>query len=110
MELKQKMAIAIVVILAVAFILNVATQDNRRWNDGVCPDCGETWEFEKEIPSHHANEGAEIWRCSNCHKTITLGMSTGAKTMLYICLSISICSSIVYITKTKKKGGKKNER
>lgn len=105
MEIKKKMAIAIVIILVVAFILNGATQDNRRWNDGKCPDCGESWEFVKEIPSHHANESAEIWQCPRCHKTITLGSSQSIKTMLYICLGISICSGIVYII--IKKGGKK---
>ena len=77
MKLKEKIAIAIVIVLVVAFIISVATQDSRRWNDGVCPDCGEHWEFVKEIPSHHANEGAEMWQCPNCHKTITLGASGG---------------------------------
>lgn len=72
MKLKEKIAITIVVILVVAFVISVATQDNRRWNDGVCPDCGEHWELIREVPAHGANESAEIWRCPRCHKTITI--------------------------------------
>ena len=110
MKLKEKVAIAIVIILVVAFIFNEVTRDGRHWNNGKCPDCGVAWELVKEIPSHHANEGAEIWQCPNCHKTITLGTSKSAKTMIYICLGIAMCSGIVYIIKTKKKGGKKHDR
>lgn len=84
MELKQKMAIAIIIVLVVAFIISVATQDGRRWNDGICPNCGEHWEFLKEVPGHGANESAEIWRCPHCHKTITLGTSRTAIVIINI--------------------------
>ena len=107
MKLKNTIAIAIVIILVVAFVISVATQDNRRWNDGVCPDCGEHWELIREVPAHGANESAEIWRCPRCHKTITLGTSKGIKTTIYICLGISICSGIVYINKNIKRKRKK---
>lgn len=100
--MKKIIAIIITVILVVAFIFNAATLDDRRWNDGVCPDCGEHWELIREVPAHGANESAEIWQCPNCHKTITLGASKGVKTMLYICLGIGICSSIIYINKKRK--------
>lgn len=103
----RKIVIGVMIILVVMFIINVITQDSRRWNDGKCPDCGESWEFVKEIPSHHANEGAEIWRCPRCHKTITLGMSKGIKTTIYICLGIAMCSGIVYINKNIKRKRKK---
>lgn len=99
--------IAIVLILVVAFVVNVATQDSRRWNDGECPDCGEHWEFLKEVPGHGANEAAEIWRCPHCHKTITLGASKGITTTIYLCLGVSICSGVIYIIKRKEnKNGK----
>lgn len=105
MKTKEKVAIAIVIILVVAFIFNVATQDDRRRNGGVCPDCGTTWELVREVPGHGANESAEIWQCPRCHKTITLGASKGIKTMLYICLGMAICSGIIYVIK-RRKGGK----
>lgn len=105
MENRNKIAIAIVIVLIVAFIVSMATQDNRRWNNGECPDCGEHWELIKEVPGHGANESAEIWQCTNCHKTITLGASGSIKTMLYICLGC-LGIGVIYIIKTKinKKG------
>lgn len=102
MKPKEKIAIAIVIVLVVAFIISVATQDNRRWNDGKCPNCGESWELVKEIPGHGANESAEIWQCGHCHKTITLGASKGVKAIIYICLGIAI-SGIIYINKNIKR-------
>jgi len=100
--MKKIIAIIIVLILIIAFIVSVATQDGRRWNNGECPHCGESWELVKEIPGHGANEGAEIWRCPHCHKTITLGTSGSVQTVIYICLGIGICSGIVYVIKRRK--------
>ena len=102
MEIKKRIAIAIVITLVVAFVVSVATQDDRRWNDGVCPDCREGWELVKEIPGHGANESAEIWRCPRCHKTITLGTSGSVQATIYICLGIAIFSGIVYVIKRMK--------
>lgn len=102
MKLKEKMAIAIAIILAVAFVFYMATLDDRNWNNGKCPDCGESWELIKEVPGHGANEGAEIWRCPRCHKTITLGTSGSVQTVIYICLGIAICSGIIYVIKRRK--------
>ena len=71
--MSKKIVIGVVmIVLVVMFIINVITQDSRRWNDGKCPDCGSCWELVKEVPAHHANEGAEIWECPHCHKTITI--------------------------------------
>ena len=109
MEIKKKIAIAIVIILVVAFIVSVATQDNRRWNDGVCPECGETWEFEREIPSHHANEGGEVWRCPHCHKTICLGASQVAKTILTIIKIVAIPFATTFIYR-KIKENRRNKK
>lgn len=102
MKAREKVAIAIVIILVVAFVFHMATLDDRNWNNGKCPECGVAWELIKEVPGHGANESAEIWRCPNCHKTITLGASKGAKTIIYICLGIAICSGIVYVIKRRK--------
>ena len=102
MKAREKVAIAIIIILVVAFVFHMATLDDHNWNNGECPDCGVAWELIKEVPGHGANEGAEIWQCPNCHKTITLGASKGVKTMIYICLGISICSGIIYINKKRK--------
>lgn len=71
----KKTTIATVVLIMVAIIILtiLATQDQRRWNNGVCPNCGTAWELIKEVPALHANESAEVWQCPHCHKTITIG-------------------------------------
>ena len=110
MKNKEKIAIAIIIILAVAFILNVATQDDRRWNDGVCPDCGANWELVKEIPSHHGNGAAEIWQCPHCHKTITLGGSKEILAWIYIILDTTICVGMYKIINKIYERRRKNMR
>lgn len=113
MRFGEKIAIVMIIILVVVFIFNVATQDTRRWNNGECPDCGESWELVKEIPSHHGNGAAEIWRCPHCHKTITLGASKEVLGWIYIILDTALCIGVYKIihkiTNNKRRKNMKRE-
>ena len=50
-------------VISGAFCLNQLAQ-NRVWNDGVCTECGDSWEFANV--SKNKNTTTYFWYCDEC--------------------------------------------
>ncbi len=58
-------------ILLLLFFYGLAScsvqADNKIWNNGLCPSCGQHWEFKSATSSK-----GYIYSCDNCHTNIQL--------------------------------------
>lgn len=45
-----------------------AMEDKKEWNDGVCPSCGQVWEFKGG--SQYKGSHTYYYSCDNCHINI----------------------------------------
>lgn len=61
-----------VVFATIVFICLITTvkADKKAWNDGVCPTCGQTWEF--KCVAGYKNYRTYYYECDNCHSVIEL--------------------------------------
>lgn len=55
-------------ITFVCLIITVKT-DKEVWNNGVCPTCGQAWEF-KCATQGSGNNHTYYYECGNCHSVI----------------------------------------
>lgn len=55
-------------IVFVCLVITVKT-DKEAWNNGVCPTCGQTWEF-KCATQGYGNNHTYYYECNNCHLVI----------------------------------------
>lgn len=46
-----------------------AKTDKNTWNDGVCPTCGQAWEF-RCVTQGAGNNHTYYYECGNCHSVI----------------------------------------
>lgn len=60
-----------VVFATIIFICLITTvkADKEAWNDGVCPTCGQAWEF-KFATQGYGNNHTYYYECDNCHLVI----------------------------------------
>lgn len=66
-----------IVMLVTTFVLscifgllttNMAMKDNKEWNNGVCPSCGQVWEFKGG--SQCRGSYTYYYSCDDCHINI----------------------------------------
>lgn len=60
-----------VVFATIAFFCLVITAkgDNNTWNNGICPTCGQAWEFKCATRSYY-NIKTFYYECENCKTVI----------------------------------------
>ena len=60
-----------VVFATIIFICSITLvkADKKTWNDGVCPTCGQVWEF-KCVAAGYKNYRTYYYECDNCHSVI----------------------------------------
>lgn len=46
--------------------------DNKLWNNGYCPTCGEAWVFRGGSAGYGAQGHEYYYSCDNCHSTIRI--------------------------------------
>lgn len=61
------------ITIALSSVLGALTasrtmKDIRKWNDGVCPSCGQVWEFKGG--SEYRGGHTYYYSCDNCHINI----------------------------------------
>ena len=64
-------ALATTLVLSCAFGALTAKQaitDKKAWNNGVCPSCGQVWEFKGG--SQYRGSRSYYYSCDNCHINI----------------------------------------
>lgn len=64
-------ALATTLVLSCAFgalTTSITITDKKEWNNGICPSCGQVWEFKGG--SQYRGSHTYYYSCDNCHINI----------------------------------------